>query len=198
MLHFRDFGVFVFNLGCFVFDFWVLRFRDLGVFVFEFWVLCFWVLGALFSRFGCFVFEIWVLRASVFVFECFVFETTPCSLMLLLFNMLSLFSETLQTFRTSHFERSESSNARSSSEESERNNDVGISTYTRNSQVWVIHYIPQTCDLLVEMSPESSGNFSKMKSKLSAETHHHLANHQLRWQAMACYSQSDCGLEGFL
>ena len=29
------------------------------------------------SRFGCFVFEIWVLRASVFVFECFVFETTP-------------------------------------------------------------------------------------------------------------------------
>ena len=32
------------------------------------------VLGASFSR--CFVFEIWVLRASVFVFECFVFETT--------------------------------------------------------------------------------------------------------------------------
>ena len=32
----------------------VLRFRDLGVFVFEFWVL----------------------RASVFVFECFIFETT--------------------------------------------------------------------------------------------------------------------------
>ena len=28
------------------------------------------------SSFGCFVFEIWVLRASVFVFECFVFETT--------------------------------------------------------------------------------------------------------------------------
>ena len=25
---------------------------------------------------GVFVFEIWVLRASVFVFECFVFETT--------------------------------------------------------------------------------------------------------------------------
>ena len=40
----------------------VLRFRDLG---------------ASFSRFGCsFVFEFWVLRASVFVFECFVFETT--------------------------------------------------------------------------------------------------------------------------
>ena len=35
-------------------SFWVLRFRDLGVFVFEFWVL----------------------RASVFVFKCFVFETT--------------------------------------------------------------------------------------------------------------------------
>ena len=39
----------------------VLRFRDLGVFVFDL---------------GCFVFEIWVLRASAFVFECFVFETT--------------------------------------------------------------------------------------------------------------------------
>ena len=49
-------------------SFWVLRFRsrvlhfrDLGVFVFDL---------------GCFVFEFWVLRASVFVFECFVFETT--------------------------------------------------------------------------------------------------------------------------
>ena len=49
------------SFGCFVFD--------LGVFVFEF-------VGAWFSSFGCFVFEIWVLRASVFVFECFVFETT--------------------------------------------------------------------------------------------------------------------------
>ena len=124
---------------------------------------------------------------------------TGRSLMLLLFNMSSLFSETLQTFRISHFERSESNNARSSSEESERNNDVGISTYTRNSQVWVIHWIPQTFDLLVEMSPESSGNVSKMKSKLSAETQHHLENHQLRWQAMAgLNSQCDCGLEGFL
>ena len=47
--------------GCFVFEFWVLRFR---------------VLGAPLSSFRCFVFEIWVLRASVFVFECFVFETT--------------------------------------------------------------------------------------------------------------------------
>ena len=28
------------------------------------------------SRFGCLVFEIWVLPASVFLFECFVFETT--------------------------------------------------------------------------------------------------------------------------
>ena len=28
------------------------------------------------SSFGCFVFEIWVLRASVLVFECFVYETT--------------------------------------------------------------------------------------------------------------------------
>ena len=58
------------------FEFWVFRFRDLGVFVFEFWVLRFRDLGASFSSFGCFVFEIWVLRASVFVFECFVFETT--------------------------------------------------------------------------------------------------------------------------
>ena len=27
---FSSFGVFVFDLGCFVFEFWVLRFRDLG------------------------------------------------------------------------------------------------------------------------------------------------------------------------
>ena len=54
VLRFRDFGVFVF-------EFWVLRFRDFGVFVFDI---------------GCFVFEFWVLRDSVFVFECFVFETT--------------------------------------------------------------------------------------------------------------------------
>ena len=32
--------------------------------------------GTSFSSFGCFVFKIWVLRASVFVFECFIFETT--------------------------------------------------------------------------------------------------------------------------
>ena len=57
------------SFGCFVFEFWVLRFRDLGAsfssfgcFVFEFWVLRFRsrvlrfrVLGASFSRFGCFV-----------------------------------------------------------------------------------------------------------------------------------------------
>ena len=52
------------RFGCFVFEFWVLRFR---------------VLGALFSSFGCFVFEIWVLRfrvlgASFSSFGCFVFE----------------------------------------------------------------------------------------------------------------------------
>ena len=40
----------------------MLRFRDLGVFVFEFWVLRFRDLGASFSSFGCFVFEFWVLR----------------------------------------------------------------------------------------------------------------------------------------
>ena len=39
-------------------------------------MLRFRVLGASFSRFRVFVFEIWALRASVFVFECFVFETT--------------------------------------------------------------------------------------------------------------------------
>ena len=33
-------------------------------------------LGSSFSRFGVFVFEIWGRRSSVFVFECFVFETT--------------------------------------------------------------------------------------------------------------------------
>ena len=69
MPRFRDFGVFVFDLGCFVFEFWVLRFRDLGAsfsslgcfvfdlgcFVVEFRVLRFRDLGASFSSFGCFV-----------------------------------------------------------------------------------------------------------------------------------------------
>ena len=68
MPRFRDFGVFVFDLGCFVFEFWVLRFRDLGA--------SFSSLGCFVFDLGCFVFEFWVLRASVFVFECFVFETT--------------------------------------------------------------------------------------------------------------------------
>ena len=56
-------------------NFWVLRFRSR---VLRFRVLgaSFSSLGASFSSFGCFVFEIWVLRASVFVFECFVLETT--------------------------------------------------------------------------------------------------------------------------
>ena len=50
------------SFGVFVFEFWVLRFRDLGVFVFdlgcfvfEFWVLRFGDLGASFSRFRHFV-----------------------------------------------------------------------------------------------------------------------------------------------
>ena len=80
-----------------------------------------------------------VLFLTFFLQCCFITMLVILSLALfpimLLFNMSSLFSETLQTFRISHFERSESSNARSSSEESERNNEVGISTYTRNSQV---------------------------------------------------------------
>ena len=54
----------------------VLHFRDLGVFVFEFWVLHFRDRVLRFRDLGVFVFEFWVLRASVFVFECFVFETT--------------------------------------------------------------------------------------------------------------------------
>ena len=49
------------SFGCFVFEIRVLSFRDLG---------------ASFSSFRCFVFEFWVLRASVFVFEGFVFKTT--------------------------------------------------------------------------------------------------------------------------
>ena len=61
MLRFQDLGALFSRFGCSAFESWVLRFQDLG---------------ALFSRFGCFVFEIWVLRASVFIFECFVFETT--------------------------------------------------------------------------------------------------------------------------
>ena len=58
---FSSFGVFVFDIWVLRFRSRVLRFRDLGVFVFDL---------------GCFVFEFWVLRASVFAFECFVFETT--------------------------------------------------------------------------------------------------------------------------
>ena len=61
MLRFRVLGAPFSRFECSVFAFWVLRFRDLN---------------APFSSFGYFVFEIWVLRASVFVFECFVFETT--------------------------------------------------------------------------------------------------------------------------
>ena len=66
----------------------MLRFRDLGVFVFEFWVLRFRDLGASFSSFGCFVFEFWVLRfrsrvlrfrdlgASFSSFGCFVLRSS--------------------------------------------------------------------------------------------------------------------------
>ena len=77
---FRVLGASFSSFECFVFD--------LGVFVFEFWVLRFRVLSASFSIFGCFVFEIWVLRASVFVFECFVFETTICLQYLLYLSLI--------------------------------------------------------------------------------------------------------------
>ena len=65
---FRGFGCFVFDLGCFVFEIQGSSFSSFGCFVFE--------IGCFVFDLGCFVFEIWVLRASVFVFECFVFETT--------------------------------------------------------------------------------------------------------------------------
>ena len=62
MLRFRDFGVFVFDLGCFVFEFWVLRFRVLGASFSRFRGLRFRSrvprfrdLGASFSRFRCVV-----------------------------------------------------------------------------------------------------------------------------------------------
>ena len=44
------------SFGCFVFEFWVLRFR---------------VLGSSLSRFGCFVFESWVLRFRDLGASCF-------------------------------------------------------------------------------------------------------------------------------
>ena len=56
------------------FEIWVLHFWVLVIF--ESWLLRFPVLGAPFPSFGCFAFEIWVLRASVFVFELFIFKTT--------------------------------------------------------------------------------------------------------------------------
>ena len=61
------------SLGVFVFEFLGASFSRFGYFVSS----ASFSLGASFSSFGCFVFEIWVLCASVFVFECFVFETTP-------------------------------------------------------------------------------------------------------------------------
>ena len=51
-------------------------FSSFECFVFEIQGSSFSIQGASFSSFGCFVFEIWVPRASVFVFDCFVFETT--------------------------------------------------------------------------------------------------------------------------
>ena len=56
VLRLRDFGVFVVEIGCFVFE--------IGRFVFEFLVLRFRDLGASFSRFGCFVLRSSFLSAS--------------------------------------------------------------------------------------------------------------------------------------
>ena len=55
----------------------VQEFRVLGSSFSRFRGLHLQVLGGSFASLGCFVFKIWVLRASVFVFECFVFKTTP-------------------------------------------------------------------------------------------------------------------------
>ena len=63
MPRFRDFGVFVFDLGCFVFEFWVLRFRDLGA--------SFSSLGCFVFDLGCFVVEFRVLRFRVLGASCF-------------------------------------------------------------------------------------------------------------------------------
>ena len=57
-----DSGASFSSFGVFVFEIWVLRFRDLEVFVFDL---------------GCFVFEVWVLRASVLVFECPLLRFQP-------------------------------------------------------------------------------------------------------------------------
>ena len=75
MLRFRDLSASFSRFWGLRFRSRVLRFRD-RVLRFRSRVLRFRDLGASFSRFGCFVFEFWVLRASVFVFEGFVFDTT--------------------------------------------------------------------------------------------------------------------------
>ena len=63
MLRFRVLSASFSSFECFVFEFWVLRFRDR--------VLRFRDLGASFSSFECFVFEFWVLRFRVLGASCF-------------------------------------------------------------------------------------------------------------------------------
>ena len=46
-------------------------------------------LGASFLSFGCFVFKIWVLHALVFVFKCFIFETTRMNYLFLYQDYIS-------------------------------------------------------------------------------------------------------------
>ena len=65
---FRVLGALFSTFECFVFEILGSSFSIQGA--------SFSIQGASFSSFGCFVFAFWVLRASVFVFECFVFETT--------------------------------------------------------------------------------------------------------------------------
>ena len=81
-------------LGASFARFWGLRCRD-RVLRFRDRALRFRVFGASFSRFGCFVFEVWVLRASVFVFECSVFESTATRLQQ--FNLSSAWNQKEKT-----------------------------------------------------------------------------------------------------
>ena len=73
---FRVLGASFSRFECFVFEILGSSFSSFGCFVLEIWGSSFSSFGCFVFYLGCFVFEIWVLHASVFVFECFVFETT--------------------------------------------------------------------------------------------------------------------------
>ena len=69
MLRFRDLGASFSRFGCFVFEFWVLRFRDR--------VLRFRVLGASFSRFGCILLRSSFSSASFSKLLCWKVDKRP-------------------------------------------------------------------------------------------------------------------------